>query len=284
MRKILAEQAFQMTGCTESECAIRAGRLVSAREVLTGSCSIMDGVRIVVARLIEVESGLVVKTAVESGFSVADAGAAAARLVEKLDGSAAQGRGSVIPPVPFEGVLHVANRVFAGGIREAVHSFKGDMFRLEDLGETDSYVLANLKTGKMVLVMKSTSTYMDMNVGSPKPPETVWPAPRPTGLTEIVAGYTCEVWRSSAAQRVVTLWLSKGLGAFWGNGAGVMGPVRAGLDLPAGYFAMRYEISGAGLHDADKFVVTQVEWKSLPGSLFEPPPGFTQKPAPARHK
>ena len=39
MGNILKEQSFQLTGCSDVECAVQVGKLLSARKILVGSVS-----------------------------------------------------------------------------------------------------------------------------------------------------------------------------------------------------------------------------------------------------
>ena len=59
IEKVLAEQAFQRTGCTTNECGVKVGKLLNAGKILLGAYSLLDGSRIVSARIVDVESGRV---------------------------------------------------------------------------------------------------------------------------------------------------------------------------------------------------------------------------------
>lgn len=58
MELILKEQGFQQSGCTEVECAVKVGRLLSVDKMVLGSLACMDGYSLS-ARVIDVESGIV---------------------------------------------------------------------------------------------------------------------------------------------------------------------------------------------------------------------------------
>jgi len=60
MRKVLTEHAFQQTGCTSEDCAIKLGRLLNARQIIVGSMGQMLDSYVVNARLVDVETGKVV--------------------------------------------------------------------------------------------------------------------------------------------------------------------------------------------------------------------------------
>jgi hypothetical protein len=57
MDRILAEQAFQQTGCTTSECAVKLGKLLNAQRMVVGSVGRMLGDYYLSVRVIDVESG-----------------------------------------------------------------------------------------------------------------------------------------------------------------------------------------------------------------------------------
>lgn len=57
MDVILKEQAFQMTGCTSSECAVEVGKILNVQKVLVGSISKLAGKIVIEARLVDVEKG-----------------------------------------------------------------------------------------------------------------------------------------------------------------------------------------------------------------------------------
>lgn len=57
MGKILQEQEFQQTGCTDISCAVQAGKLLSAQKMLLGSVMKLDEKIIINGRLIDVAKG-----------------------------------------------------------------------------------------------------------------------------------------------------------------------------------------------------------------------------------
>jgi TolB-like protein len=58
MDKILKEQSFQQTGCTDVSCAVEMGKLLSARKMLVGSLMRMGGTVVITGRLVDVEKGV----------------------------------------------------------------------------------------------------------------------------------------------------------------------------------------------------------------------------------
>ena len=59
METILAEQKFQMSGCTEFGCAVKMGKLLNVNCVVLGSLSELGGTYYINARVVDVESGKV---------------------------------------------------------------------------------------------------------------------------------------------------------------------------------------------------------------------------------
>jgi len=65
MSEILDEQGFQMTGCTSDECAVEAGKLLNVNQMCAGSVGKVGALYTVSVRLIDVQTGAVVKTVTE---------------------------------------------------------------------------------------------------------------------------------------------------------------------------------------------------------------------------
>ena len=57
MDKILAEQAFQQTGCTTQECAVKVGKLLNVQRMIVGNCGFLLGKYFVNIRVVNVETG-----------------------------------------------------------------------------------------------------------------------------------------------------------------------------------------------------------------------------------
>ncbi len=86
MDKLLQEQAFQRTGCTSEECAVKLGKVLNVQKMVVGSYSTLGQTRFLTARLVDVETGKSERSANVKGFEVADADSAAASLVNRLMG------------------------------------------------------------------------------------------------------------------------------------------------------------------------------------------------------
>jgi len=62
MDRILAEQAFQQTGCTSSECAVKLGKLLNVHKMVVGEYSVIEKLRFITASLVDVETGRIERT------------------------------------------------------------------------------------------------------------------------------------------------------------------------------------------------------------------------------
>ena len=60
MDKILAEQAFQQTGCTTQECAVKLGRILNVRYLVIGSFGKLLEQYVISVRVVDVESAAIV--------------------------------------------------------------------------------------------------------------------------------------------------------------------------------------------------------------------------------
>jgi TolB-like protein len=58
MNTILEEQGFQMTGCTDSACAVKVGKLMSANKILVGEVNSVAGTLHTTIRIVDVEKGI----------------------------------------------------------------------------------------------------------------------------------------------------------------------------------------------------------------------------------
>lgn len=56
--KILQEQGFQQTGCTDESCAVKIGKLASANKMLVGSVMMVAGTTVINGRIVDVEKGV----------------------------------------------------------------------------------------------------------------------------------------------------------------------------------------------------------------------------------
>lgn len=63
MQEILNEQGFQLSGCTSVDCAVEAGQLLNVQQMIAGNIGKIEDLYSISVRLINVESGAIIKTA-----------------------------------------------------------------------------------------------------------------------------------------------------------------------------------------------------------------------------
>jgi TolB-like protein len=63
MENILQEQGLNQTGCISSECAVEVGKLLSVQKIVLGSISKVGSTFSVNAKIVDVESGEIIKSA-----------------------------------------------------------------------------------------------------------------------------------------------------------------------------------------------------------------------------
>jgi TolB-like protein len=91
MDEILREQGFQQSGCTSTECAVQTGRLLGVEKMISGSVSRIGETWTVQARVIDVGTSEILKTAIldERGAIDELLTPGMAKLAEKLVGGCA---------------------------------------------------------------------------------------------------------------------------------------------------------------------------------------------------
>jgi len=60
MEKVLAEHAFQQTGCTSDECAVKLGRLLNMQRMVVGSFGKLLSSYLVTVQVVNVETGAII--------------------------------------------------------------------------------------------------------------------------------------------------------------------------------------------------------------------------------
>ena len=90
MEKVLAEQAFQQTGCTDSGCAVKLGKMLNVKKMVVGEYSVMGGLKFLTSSLVDVETGRVEATAIVKDFEPKNVYEAAEDLARQLTGGAGE--------------------------------------------------------------------------------------------------------------------------------------------------------------------------------------------------
>ncbi|MBU0711757.1 PEGA domain-containing protein, partial [bacterium] len=65
MDRLLKEQSLQQSGCTESDCMVEVGKLLSVKQIVGGSLSKMGNQLIIEAKLINVETGEILNNVIK---------------------------------------------------------------------------------------------------------------------------------------------------------------------------------------------------------------------------
>lgn len=86
MDRIMTEQAFQQTGCTDENCAVKVGKLLNVQKMVVGEYTVVGGVRFLTGSLVDVETGKIEKTGKVKGFEPGNVDEAAEKLAAELMG------------------------------------------------------------------------------------------------------------------------------------------------------------------------------------------------------
>ncbi|MCP4134338.1 MAG: hypothetical protein GY754_25410 [bacterium] len=86
MDKILKEQGLQQALCTDEDCAVEVGRLLSTKKILIGTAMQLGSVMILTARIVDIEQASVERAAKVSVKDESGISRAVGRLVEELTG------------------------------------------------------------------------------------------------------------------------------------------------------------------------------------------------------
>jgi len=116
MKIILEEQGFQESNCSSDECMIKSGKILGVQSMVSGTIGKIGRTYTISARLIEVGSGRITRTAstdcqCEIDDILSRSTSAIARQLAELPAAGASGLASVQPaPVPAPGAPAVAPR------------------------------------------------------------------------------------------------------------------------------------------------------------------------------
>ena len=84
MQQILAEQKFQITGCTSQECAVQMGKILNIEKILIGSFSKLLNVYSINVRLVDIETGVAVMAETVSFSAVEEMSVKIKELAAKI--------------------------------------------------------------------------------------------------------------------------------------------------------------------------------------------------------
>jgi curli biogenesis system outer membrane secretion channel CsgG len=84
MDKVLAESAFQQSGCTTSECAVQIGKILNVRHMIVGSLSKLMDTYYITVNVVDVETSKIVSSYSQEASSAKELKAACKTLAQKL--------------------------------------------------------------------------------------------------------------------------------------------------------------------------------------------------------
>ncbi len=99
MDEILKEQGLQMTGCTDASCAVKIGKLLSARKIITGEINAIGKTVMLTLRIIDVEKGTSDYSAREKATSLDAIDDSAVSIARKLAQRIVSGEKEFFSPI-----------------------------------------------------------------------------------------------------------------------------------------------------------------------------------------
>lgn len=84
MDKIMAESAFQQTGCTTSECAVQLGKILNVQQMIVGSLSKLMDTYYITVNVVNVETGKILSSYNQDAQSAKELHAACKTLADKI--------------------------------------------------------------------------------------------------------------------------------------------------------------------------------------------------------
>jgi TolB-like protein len=84
INQVLREQGFQMTGCTDVTCAVKIGKLLSARKILVGTITKIGETYIINGRIVDIEKGVAEYSSKEKALNKESLDQACEQFVIKL--------------------------------------------------------------------------------------------------------------------------------------------------------------------------------------------------------
>ncbi|MCB4790805.1 MAG: PorV/PorQ family protein [Elusimicrobia bacterium] len=84
MEMILAEQKFQISGCTNQECAVKMGKILNVKVVLIGSLSKLLETYYITVSLVDVETGKILQSVDQKAMTADELKQACKQIVDKI--------------------------------------------------------------------------------------------------------------------------------------------------------------------------------------------------------
>lgn len=124
MDTILEEQEFQVSGCTESECAVKIGRMLNMEYMFYGSVMKLGELFIISVGMVDIESAKIVESAKETFNSIEDAVGAIPEIVDALTKVGDEDTSPVEPEPPKKGTIVIRSKP-SGASVTIDRAFKG---------------------------------------------------------------------------------------------------------------------------------------------------------------
>jgi len=274
IRHVLAEQSLELTGCTDQTCAVKVGRLLNAQYIVAGTFGDIAGTHSMTARLVDVQTGAVIRAASEKGFGLAEVDIAAAQLIQQLGGASGTLWTASLGWGMFEGKILSIVRDPASVQREQTTYCKRWKMRVENGNIDDGYLLIDTEKGSSLIIQPGAKAAFEVRKGFTDHKESILVG-RPTGKTETIAGLTSALWLAEdpASHDAIEIWLTKGLGPVselfvnaWKYNIRVGSP---------GLYPVKYAVHGRGQTAIKAEMETvAIEDRHLEDSLFEVPEGY----------
>jgi TolB-like protein len=103
MKAVLEEQGLQMTGCTDSACAVQFGKILSARRIVIGEVNKIGSSILITARYVDVQTGESMFSATDKADSIDSLDTAAIRIAKDLATRIVSGDKMIIIPKSVNG-------------------------------------------------------------------------------------------------------------------------------------------------------------------------------------
>lgn len=160
MKSIMDEQGLQMTGCTDSACAVQLGKILSARRIVIGEVNKIGEKFVITARYVDVNSGESIFSSTDKSSTLDEVDAATQRLAKDLATRIVSGDKEVITPRTVKG-FYIRSIVPGWGQFYANNTIRGYIF-------SSLFGLSCIASGYFVYdFYQKKSDYNDLPKGTP---------------------------------------------------------------------------------------------------------------------
>lgn len=158
MKDILDEQGLQLSGCTNDECVVQAGRLLGVKQMVAGEIGKIGEMYTLTLRLIDVESGKITKTASEDCKCAVEE-----VLTKSVKNAAAKLAGLTVAAPETKNLIDVQNQQMnefsrepaRRPLRQMVTTKQGKTFNLSDFEVVNIGRIVKLLPGRILVRFKN---------------------------------------------------------------------------------------------------------------------------------